>query len=622
MLGKRILWRTVLLACWACLGAGLLAAPAAGAAPRVLVLAYHNVGSPAGMWTVSRDSLEQQFAYLREQGYQPLTLEQYMAAQTGGALPEKAVLLTFDDGYASFYREVFPLLQQYGYPAMLAVVTSWESGAEPPEIGQAVTWQQLREMEASGLVTVAAHSHALHHYVAANARSQGPAAATLRYAEGRYETPGEYARRIAADMQFAQRLFRRELGHPVAAWVWPYGAYTGVALELAKQQGFRVFFTSRDGFNTPGAEYLDRAKRVFVDGRGSLDEFVRLLQTGDVDTRPLCVGQLDLDFLYDPDPRQFEANIDSAIRHLSLSGANTVFLEAHADADGSGNVRSVYFHTNAAPVKADIFGYVVWRLQRANFRVYAWVSTLAGQWLWQGRPQEAVQASPPDKEGWYRRGTPFSPRVRKAVKALAADLAAYSSVDGVIFNDDLYFNDFEDFSPPAKAAFRAHFGRELTAEALKEPEVLRRWTRLKTAVLNEVTLEMAGEIRKYRPDAALARNIYAPLLLEERSQEWFAQDYRDYLQLYDYTVVMAYPRMEKAPQPEAWLQLLVQRALREPGAAEKVIFKLQAYDWNSRQWLGRQELSRDVQALRRAGAVHIAFYPVNAVGAAAEPLPF
>ncbi len=69
-------------------------------------------------WT---SALREQFARLRENGYQPVSIAQIREAHQGGKpLPEKAVVLTFDDGYQSFYTRVFPILQAFQWPAVWA----------------------------------------------------------------------------------------------------------------------------------------------------------------------------------------------------------------------------------------------------------------------------------------------------------------------------------------------------------------------------------------------------------------------------------------------------------------------------------------------------------------------
>src|SRR5690606_4789908 len=95
-----------------------------------VVLCYHEVPDDVRQlpdpYAVEANELASQFAWLRGHGYQPGGLSDILAARRGErALPPKAVLLTFDDGYRSFYTRVYPLLRLYGYPAVLALVGRW-----------------------------------------------------------------------------------------------------------------------------------------------------------------------------------------------------------------------------------------------------------------------------------------------------------------------------------------------------------------------------------------------------------------------------------------------------------------------------------------------------------------
>ncbi|STJ81357.1 lipoprotein YcdR [Escherichia coli] len=78
--------------------------------------------------SVRTSALREQFAWLRENGYQPVSIAQIREAHRGGKpLPEKAVVLTFDDGYQSFYTRVFPILQAssgllYGPPSAVGSI--------------------------------------------------------------------------------------------------------------------------------------------------------------------------------------------------------------------------------------------------------------------------------------------------------------------------------------------------------------------------------------------------------------------------------------------------------------------------------------------------------------------
>ena len=110
----------------------IAAFPAFGEVPDIHVLAYHDIRDDVAedfdpdQFAVSTAKLIDQFTWLRENGYQPVSVDHLIAAQSGEIqLPDKAVLLTFDDGLVSFYTHLFPLLKLFDYPAVVSVVTNW-----------------------------------------------------------------------------------------------------------------------------------------------------------------------------------------------------------------------------------------------------------------------------------------------------------------------------------------------------------------------------------------------------------------------------------------------------------------------------------------------------------------
>lgn len=595
----------------------------------VVVLCYHDVGKISDVgkqtneYTVTKENLLLHFNLLKKFGFQPISATQYLEAKQGKVvLPEKAVMLTFDDGYTSFYTDVLPLLKEFKYPALLALVTSWQQFGAPYDIGDVVTWQQVREMESSGLVTIASHSHNMHKFVIDNPFDhRGQEAATLGYSAEGYETEEHYKKRLTMDMDLNQRIFEQNLGHPVIFYVWPYGEYTQIGAEIAKTAGIELLFTLGNNINTETHRRLGVNRTIVYHNPGE-KEFLKLLPINPVEPIPLKVGQLDIDLLYDKSPDQFEDNIDGAIDLLRRSKVNTVFLQAFTDDNATGNIESVYFYNTVAPVKKDVFSHVVQRLQAQGMMVYAWMPTLACQWLVTGHDEDVVQASDPIKKGWYNRATPFSPRVREELKRLFKELAVYSPIDGVLFQDDLYLNDFEDMSPTAQKVFKERFHQELTAEVLQNQEIRQEWTNMKSKALNDITVELMQEVQQYRPRAKVARNIYPTVIVNPTAKEWMAQDYEEYLKRYDYTVIMAYPFMEKVADPNQWLMLLTQRALSKPGAAGKIIFKLQNYNWANQQWISTTVLSKQVSILKNHGVINLAYYPLNIYSANLESLTF
>ncbi len=328
-------------------------------------------------------------------------------------------------------------------------------------------------------------------------------------------------------------------------------------------------------------------------------------------TRGLAAAQIDLDFAYDShDPKVLDRRVDGLIARFRCERINAVFLQAFCDEDGDGETKGVYFATTHAPIKANVFNQAARRFKKAGFVVYAWMPTLSGQWLTKDDPGNLVRAFDPEELGWYNRATPFSRKTKLRLRALFADLARRNAIDGVLFQDDLYLNDFEDFSEAGKAAYLAKFHKPLAPSILKDQDDLDRWTDVKTATLNEITVDLMRAVRTYKPKARFYRNCYASIVLDPWSEEWFAQNFESYLRLYDGAVVMAYPYLEGARNPDAWVTSLVKKAKqRSLGRQGRVVFKFQTLDWKTEKKVSAASLKRWRAAAQRAGFVHYGLYP-------------
>lgn len=118
----------------------------------VPTLMYHGVSDATWGFTelfVSPSDLEAQLQYLQDNGYTTIHFSDLRYIDT----IEKPVLLTFDDGYADNYRELFPLLQKYNAKATVFVVTG-ALDVNP----NFMTWAQAKEMADSGLVSIQSHT--------------------------------------------------------------------------------------------------------------------------------------------------------------------------------------------------------------------------------------------------------------------------------------------------------------------------------------------------------------------------------------------------------------------------------------------------------------------------------
>ncbi|MGY8526086.1 poly-beta-1,6-N-acetyl-D-glucosamine N-deacetylase PgaB [Paracidovorax citrulli] len=597
----------------------------------VAVLGYHDVedGDPDQAYlSVRTDHLIAQLAWLRENGYQAVSVDQILSAQQGGApLPERAVLLTFDDGYRSFYTRVLPILKAYRWPAVLAPVGAWldvpegkpvDFGGSPTPRERFLTWRQVGEIAATGLVEIGAHTDDLHYGIAANPQGNTqPAAASRLFdaATGRYESEADFEKRIGADVRRITGKIERATGKPVRVWVWPYGAEGGTSLRIIGENGYRLAFTLEDGL--AAVDRLMSAQRLLIANDPGVRGFARSVVN--MQALPaMRVAHVDLDYVYDPDPEQAARNLDKLVQRIFDMKIDTVFLQAFADPDGDGRIRALYFPNRHLPMRADLFNRVAWQLaRRANVEVYAWMPVL-GFDLPAAIPRvtrwdpSTGQASVDPRQ--YQRVSPFDADARAIIGDLYEDLARHAAFDGILFHDDALLSDFEDASPGALAAYRAAGLPDTIAALRADPATMQRWTRFKSRALIGFTGELAERVRKIRgPKIKTARNIFAAPILQPESEAWFAQNLDDFLGAYDWTAPMAMPYMENvaAGKENAWLDALVDAVARRPGALDRTVFELQSRDWRAQGSppVDSEVLAGWMQRLQRRGARSFGHYP-------------
>ncbi|GGP22760.1 poly-beta-1,6-N-acetyl-D-glucosamine N-deacetylase PgaB [Silvimonas iriomotensis] len=591
------------------------------------VLCYHEVRDDVWVlpdpYAISTRRLAQHFEWLRENGYHVISVDDILDARAGKKpLPPKAILLSFDDGYRSFYTNVFPLLKAFGYHAVQGVVGHWIDATEGAEItaesrnysrDDIMTWAQIKELSDSGLVEIASHSFNEHHGSQANPQgNQLPALITHVYdpVANAYETDAQYTARIRNDLQQNSDLIAKHIGKAPRVMVWPYGRYNQATIDAAKAVGMPITLTLDDGTNSPDVG-LDRLRRVLIthnDGESTkaLDAAMRASSA-----RPLRVMHVDLDYVYDPDPKQQEINLGKLLDRVKASGATTVFLQAYADPSGAGAATALYFPNRHLPMRADLFSRAAWQLEtRAGVKVYAWMPLMAYV-LPETDPlaSHLVTASDPKGAHAYHRLSPFDPAVRALIADIYDDLATHAIFQGVLFHDDATLTDFEDDSAAARTVYQSWGLPAAVADIRKDPALMNRWSTLKTAYLTDFSMQLADRVRAWQPNLKTARNIYARVVLQPESQAWFAQSLPDFLNHYDYTAIMAMPYMEGAKEPLPWLKNLAQTVGQIPGALDKSVFELQATDWKTSTPITGHELATQMDVLIDAGARNYGYYP-------------
>ncbi len=132
----------------------------------VPILMYHEIAPPSetdSHLAVSPDAFADQLAYLHDEGFHTVTTDEVSRAVAGGddTLPDRAVALTFDDGFADFHSRALPLLEHHGFTATVFVTTGWVQDAGPLPAGQRpgpmLSWSQIEEAARSG-IEIGGHS--------------------------------------------------------------------------------------------------------------------------------------------------------------------------------------------------------------------------------------------------------------------------------------------------------------------------------------------------------------------------------------------------------------------------------------------------------------------------------
>ncbi|MNO36795.1 Poly-beta-1,6-N-acetyl-D-glucosamine N-deacetylase precursor [compost metagenome] len=220
----------------------------------VVVLMYHHLSEkpmPQFPWILSVDRFEDQMKLLKQEGFHVITMEQYRAFMlNNGKVPDNAVLLTFDDGYESFYEFAFPILKKYGYTAVNFVIVSTIDHPDPNSVPK-LTWEQMREMKRDGMGFYS-HTYDLHHYGIVDAEGgKRPAASALLYIddENRNELNSEYYSRVTRDLAKAEQRLKEELGNTDSAIAFPYGSYNDRLLSACDSLGISLTFKIQDGIN-------------------------------------------------------------------------------------------------------------------------------------------------------------------------------------------------------------------------------------------------------------------------------------------------------------------------------------------------------------------------------------
>lgn len=218
------------------------------------IFMYHQVrNDKAGDMIISRGKLEEELAYLQREGYYSISPGEWLDYCEGRiGLPQKCVMLTFDDGWKSQYQNAVPLLEKYGFRGVFYVYPDFVGGSA------AMSWKQIKSLAKRGH-TVGCHS--MTH---------------PKLTRTRGESDRAYAARLKEEIIEAKNTIEDKTGLKITDFCYPYGYYSEECFKLLDKADFETATTVNAGQNSKDCDpYL--LSRYQVNQSTSLSTFASWL---------------------------------------------------------------------------------------------------------------------------------------------------------------------------------------------------------------------------------------------------------------------------------------------------------------------------------------------------------
>ena len=237
---------------------------------------YHHVNPHKGdMFTVTPEVFEGQMAYLAKAGYKALSLDELFAFIKGDLdLKQKAVVITFDDGWLDNFIYAFPVLEKYKLRATMFIITDWiEKSSEKSngipafiptneeskalirkgeEQKVVLTWELIGKMADSGLIDFYSHTKS---HLDCNILSEP---------------------HILEELGESKKILEERLGRPCPYLCWPYGMYSDMAISIAKKVGYKALFTIERGVVKAGSDPFSIKRNLVEDNVSRFRQRMRI----------------------------------------------------------------------------------------------------------------------------------------------------------------------------------------------------------------------------------------------------------------------------------------------------------------------------------------------------------
>ncbi|CAM3038619.1 polysaccharide deacetylase family protein [Paenibacillus sediminis] len=209
------------------------------------ILMYHSIGlNDRSTLFVPPKVFNKQMEHLKNAGYHTMTFKDLINWKTEEVIPDKPILITFDDGYLDNFTIVYPILKRLQMKATIFVTSDF--------IGfpNHLNWGQIKEMEQSGCIEIGVHTR--HHL---DLTKNNPL-------------------QLVDEVWGAKQRLEKRLGHPMIAFAYPSGKFNHKVVEAVKRAGFEFAVTTQPGYAVKKQGFLT-LHRVRISRGQSMDAFIR-----------------------------------------------------------------------------------------------------------------------------------------------------------------------------------------------------------------------------------------------------------------------------------------------------------------------------------------------------------
>lgn len=189
------------------------------------ILCYHNLNpTKPGSMNMTPQKFESQIKWIKDHGFTVIPLKEAVDYLQGkrSSLPDKAIVLTVDDGWKSTYTYMAPIIKKYNVPITLFIYPETISTGK-----NAMTWDDLKELQHNELFDIQSHTYSHPNFKQAKRRL----------------TSSAYEKMVQMELVKSKNILEEKLGKKIAFLAWPFGIYDSYLEQQAEQAGYVMAFT-------------------------------------------------------------------------------------------------------------------------------------------------------------------------------------------------------------------------------------------------------------------------------------------------------------------------------------------------------------------------------------------